>query len=101
MTVMFSDLVGSTALSARMDPEEKTTTVGRYRRAVDCFAHYDAAGYHRSCDGRRSKHPHFSFVAIVLSTGAPYLGYLKKTAGEWGRERLVAGLLPRRMIRMV
>jgi class 3 adenylate cyclase len=32
VTVMFSDLVGSTALSARMDPEDLREVISAYRR---------------------------------------------------------------------
>ncbi len=34
MTVMFSDLVGSTALSARMDPEDLREVISAYQKAV-------------------------------------------------------------------
>src|SRR6188508_1073658 len=34
VTVMFSDLVGSTALSARMDPEDLREVIGAYQKAV-------------------------------------------------------------------
>ena len=34
MTVMFSDLVGSTALSARMDPEDLREVISAYRKCV-------------------------------------------------------------------
>ena len=34
VTVLFSDLVGSTALSARMDPEDLRTPLGRFRGSV-------------------------------------------------------------------
>jgi class 3 adenylate cyclase/predicted ATPase len=34
VTVMFTDLVGSTALSARMDPEDLRTVIGGYHRCV-------------------------------------------------------------------
>jgi len=34
LTVMFCDLVGSTALSARLDPEELREVVGAYHRCV-------------------------------------------------------------------
>lgn len=35
VTVLFCDLVGSTALSARLDPEEMTSLLRRYHRACD------------------------------------------------------------------
>ncbi len=34
LTVMFCDLVGSTALSARLDPEDLRDVIGAYHRAV-------------------------------------------------------------------
>src|SRR4029077_18827080 len=34
VTVMFSDLVGSTALSARMDPEDLREVISAYQRSV-------------------------------------------------------------------
>ena len=34
MTVMFSDLVGSTALSARMDPEDLREVISAYQKCV-------------------------------------------------------------------
>ena len=34
VTVMFSDLVGSTALSARMDPEDLCEVISAYRKCV-------------------------------------------------------------------
>ena len=34
VTVMFSDLVGSTALSARMDPEDLRAVISAYRKSV-------------------------------------------------------------------
>ena len=34
MTVMFSDLVGSTALSARMDPEDLREVISTYQKCV-------------------------------------------------------------------
>jgi class 3 adenylate cyclase len=34
VTVMFSDLVGSTALSARMDPEDLREVISTYQKCV-------------------------------------------------------------------
>ena len=34
LTVMFCDLVGSTALSTRLDPEDLREVIGAYHRAV-------------------------------------------------------------------
>jgi class 3 adenylate cyclase len=42
LTVMFCDLVGSTALSTRHDPEDLRELIGDYHRAVaDTVAHFD------------------------------------------------------------
>jgi class 3 adenylate cyclase len=42
LTVMFCDLVGSTALSTRFDPEDLRELIGDYRRAVaDTVGHFD------------------------------------------------------------
>jgi hypothetical protein len=47
VTVMFSDLVGSTALSARMDPEDLREVIAAYQKAVaetvQCFGGFVAA----------------------------------------------------------
>jgi len=45
VTVMFSDLVGSTALSARMDPEDLGEVISAYQKCVACSA---SAGSWRS-----------------------------------------------------
>jgi class 3 adenylate cyclase len=46
VTVMFSDLVGSTALSARMDPEDLREVIAAYQKcvaeAVRCFGGFVA-----------------------------------------------------------
>ncbi len=42
LTVMFCDLVGSTALSTRFDPEDLRELIGAYHRAVaDTVGHFD------------------------------------------------------------
>src|ERR1700730_8086452 len=42
LTVMFCDLVGSTALSTRFDPEDLRELIGTYHRAVaDTVGHFD------------------------------------------------------------
>ncbi|UQD96026.1 adenylate/guanylate cyclase domain-containing protein [Bradyrhizobium japonicum] len=42
LTVMFCDLVGSTTLSARLDPEDMREVLGRYHRCVaETIAHFD------------------------------------------------------------
>src|SRR5262245_3653797 len=44
VTVMFSDLVGSTALSARMDPEDLQEIISRYQKCV-AETVYNSGGY--------------------------------------------------------
>src|SRR3984893_1375483 len=75
LTVMFSDLVGSTALSARMDPEDLREIVG---------------AYHRSCAEQITKAG--GFVAKYMGDGVlAYFGYPR--AHEQDAERAVlAGL---------
>jgi class 3 adenylate cyclase/predicted ATPase len=75
VTVMFSDLVGSTALSARMDPEDLRDLIGAYQKCVaEAVRRYDG------------------FVAKYLGDGAlVYFGYPQ--AHEDDAERAVgAGL---------
>jgi class 3 adenylate cyclase len=43
VTVMFSDLVGSTALSARMDPEDLREVISAYQKCVAETVHASAA----------------------------------------------------------
>ena len=75
VTVMFSDLVGSTALSARMDPEDLREVISAYHRCV--------AETVRRCGG---------FVAKYMGDGVlAYFGYPR--AHEDDAERAVqAGL---------
>jgi len=75
VTVMFSDLVGSTALAARMDPEDLREVIAAYQNCV--------AGIVRRFDG---------FVARYMGDGAlVYFGYPR--AHEDDAERAVqAGL---------
>ncbi len=75
LTVMFSDLVGSTAMSARLDPEDMRTIIGAYHR---CCA---------SCIERDG-----GFVAKYMGDGVlAYFGYPQ--AHEHDAERAVqAGL---------
>src|ERR1700726_3050488 len=75
LTVMFCDLVSSTALSARLDPEDLREVIGAYHRAV--------ADVVRSLDG---------FVAKYMGDGVlVYFGYPR--AHEDDAERAVrAGL---------
>ena len=75
LTVMFCDLVGSTALSARLDPEDMREIVG---------------AYHRSCAEQIAKAG--GFVAKYMGDGVlAYFGYPR--AHEHDAERaVVAGL---------
>ena len=75
VTVMFSDLVGSTALSVRMDPEDLREVISAYQKCV--------AGTVRRCGG---------FVAKYMGDGVlVYFGYPR--AHEDDAERAVrAGL---------
>ena len=71
LTVMFCDLVGSTALSARLDPEDLRDVIGAYHRAV--------ADVVRSFDG---------FVAKFMGDGVlTYFGWPQahEDEGEPGR----------------
>ena len=73
LTVMFCDLVGSTALSARLDPEDLREIIGAYHRAVaDTVARFDG------------------FVAKYMGDGVLiYFGYPR--AHEDDAERAVRG----------
>jgi class 3 adenylate cyclase len=51
LTVMFCDLVGSTALSARLDPEDLRAVIGAYHRCVG--GHRTRRRVHRQVHGRR------------------------------------------------
>ncbi len=75
LTVMFCDLVGSTALSARLDPEDLRAVIGAYHRCV------------AKVIGRGG-----GFVAKYMGDGVlAYFGYPR--AGEHDAERAVrAGL---------
>jgi class 3 adenylate cyclase len=75
LTVMFCDLVGSTALSARLDPEDLRAVIGAYHRS--CAAVIERAG---------------GFVAKYMGDGVlAYFGYPR--ADEHDPERAVrAGL---------
>jgi class 3 adenylate cyclase/tetratricopeptide (TPR) repeat protein len=75
LTVMFCDLVGSTALSARLDPEDLRAVIGAYHRC--CAGIVDRAG---------------GFVAKYMGDGVlAYFGYPR--ADEHDAERAVrAGL---------
>ena len=75
LTVMFCDLVGSTALSARLDPEDLREVIGAYHR---CVAKVIGRG-----DG---------FVAKYMGDGVlAYFGYPR--ADEHDAERAVRAAL--------
>src|ERR1700694_2629545 len=75
LTVMFCDLVGSTALSARLDPEDLREIIG---------------AYHRCCAGVVAKHG--GFAAEYMGDGVlAYFGYPQ--AHEHDAERAVRGAL--------
>jgi class 3 adenylate cyclase len=75
LTVMFCDLVGSTALSARLDPEDLREVIGAYQRCCAVLVEYDGG-----------------FVAKYMGDGVlAYFGYPQ--AHEDDAERAVrAGL---------
>ena len=51
VTVMFSDLVGSTALSVRIDPEDLREVISAYQRCVaEILCHDAAEAAHDLCD---------------------------------------------------
>src|SRR5882762_3424126 len=57
VTVMFSDLVGSTALSARMDPEDLREVISAYQTCVVGANHNGKVGVFGSCSsGRHALH---------------------------------------------
>ena len=55
LTVMFCDLVGSTALSARLDPEDLRAVIGRYHGCVAAVIER-SGGFFNSCC-RRARQP--------------------------------------------
>src|SRR6202008_1479745 len=85
LTVMFCDLVGSTALSARLDPEDLREVIGTYHRCVaDTVGRYDG------------------FVAKYMGDGVlVYFGYPQ--AHEDDAERAIrAGIeLPQTVSRLI
>jgi class 3 adenylate cyclase len=80
LTVLFSDLVGSTELSSRLDPEDLRDVIGAYYRCVaDTVARFDG------------------FVARYMGDGAlVYFGYPQ--AHEDNAERAVRAALAGRRI---
>jgi class 3 adenylate cyclase len=63
LTVMFTDLVGSTALSTKLDPEDMSSVIGAYHKCVaETVARFDG------------------FVAEYMGDGVPvYFGYPQAT----------------------
>jgi hypothetical protein len=53
LTVMFSDLVGSTPLSSQLDPEDLHDVIGAYQRAVGVVVKR-FEGFYREIHGRRN-----------------------------------------------
>src|SRR5262249_46477967 len=75
LTVMFCDLVGSTALSARLDPEDLREVIGAYHRTI-----------------AETVAPFAGFVAKYMGDGAlVYFGYPR--AHEHDAERAVRAAL--------
>jgi class 3 adenylate cyclase len=76
LTVMFCDLVGSTAMSARLDPEDMRGIIGAYQKCCASLI---------QCNG--------GFVAKYMGDGVlAYFGY--PLAHEHDAERAVRGELP-------
>jgi hypothetical protein len=80
VTVMFSDLVGSTALSARMDPEDLREVISAYQK---CVAETDRAGCRSElCFGPlvyvllEVAQGSYILLAEAATTGAPLRGGL-------------------------
>jgi class 3 adenylate cyclase/predicted ATPase len=87
VTVMFTDLVGSTALSARMDPEDLRTVIGAYHKCVaETVARFDGFvakymgdgvliyfGYPRAHedDAERAVRAGLALIDAVASLAAP------------------------------
>ena len=68
---MFSDLVGSTALSARMDPEDLREVISAYQRCV-----------------AETVQRFGGFVAKYMCVGAYHCGSgLERSWGRWDSER--------------
>jgi hypothetical protein len=65
LTVMFCDLVGSTALSARLDPEELREVIGAYHRSVAEGSHCPRSRF------RQSLGPASIWIAQALATTGP------------------------------
>jgi hypothetical protein len=76
---MFSDLVGSTALSARMDPEDLREVISAYQR---CVADTPANPCRDRGGASRRQRP--DWVAIAIEFGLPF----KVGAGQHSPARL-------------
>jgi class 3 adenylate cyclase len=101
VTVMFSDLVGSTALSARMDPEDLREVISCYQKcvaeSVECFGGFVAKylgdgvlvyfGYPQAHedDAERAVRAGLDLVAAVsgLKTHAPLRTRVGIATGWW------------------
>ncbi len=97
LTVMFCDLVGSTALSARLDPEELSEVIGAYHRSVaEAVRRFDGLvakymgdgvlvyfGYPRAHedDAERAVRTGLDMVAAVGRLDAPAVGKLEVRIG--------------------
>src|SRR3712207_8190115 len=65
LTVMFCDLVGSTALSVRLDPEDLREIIGAYQHCVD-----------RKSTRLNSSHANISYAVFCLKKKKQYEQYL-------------------------
>jgi class 3 adenylate cyclase len=97
LTVMFCDLVGSTALSARLDPEELRDVIGAYQRCVaEAVPRFDGFiakymgdgvliyfGFPRAHedDAERAVRTGLDLVATVGALDAPGIGNLQVRIG--------------------
>jgi class 3 adenylate cyclase len=97
LTVMFCDLVGSTALSARLDPEELREVIGAYHRCVaEAVRYFDGLvakymgdgvlvyfGYPRAHEdnAERAVRAGLDIVAAVGGLDAPSIGKLQVRIG--------------------
>jgi class 3 adenylate cyclase len=103
LTVMFCDLVGSTALAARLDPEELREVIGAYHRCVaEVVQRFDGFvakymgdgvliyfGYPRAHedDAERAVRAGLDIVAAVGRLDMPAIGRLQRRARSVGPAR--------------